>query len=123
MSDALKNSITAARVILWRLPVVAALSAIASLVLWFFSALAAALVLAGLFLCCFVTSIWVAHKVSDLAEVAMIRLRPRDRVKVLRVRGRLGGRSGIEPLSREEIEELCVLEAGLEALEDGTFKP
>ena len=123
MSDAMKNSLTAARVILGRLPVVAALSAIASLVLWFFSDLAAAIVLAGSLLCCFAVSLWVAHKVSDLAEVAMIRLRPRDRVDVLRVRGRFGGRSGIQPLSGDELEELCVLEAGLEALEDGPFKP
>jgi hypothetical protein len=58
----------------------------------------------------------LANGAVGLAETASNNLGPAKRAQVLRVRARLGGRSQIAPLTEVEIDELRVLEAGLDAI-------
>jgi len=116
MSDALKKSLTDARVLLERVLQGAAASVVVSLAVAIVDHLAAAILLAGLLGFCLLLALSVANKVGDIAEVSAIRLRPRERVQVLRARLRWGGKADIEPLNNVELEELRVLEAGLDAL-------
>jgi hypothetical protein len=77
---------------------------------------AAALVLEVLLVFALLIAISLANGAVGLVEVAATHLGPVDRVQVLRVRSRHGGRSTIAPLTGAEIDELRVLEAGLDAL-------
>lgn len=116
MSDALKKSLTDARVLLERVLVGAAASVVVSLGIAIVDQFAAAIMLAGLLGFCLLLALNVANKVGDIAEASAIQLRPRERVEVLRARLRYGGRCDIEPLNSVEMEELRTLEAGLDAL-------
>jgi Zn-dependent protease len=81
--------------------------------------LAGALMLAGLLGLELLIAVALANGAVGLAETASNNLGPSKRAQVLRVRARLGGaRTQIAPLTEVETEELRVLEAGLDALEN-----
>jgi hypothetical protein len=79
--------------------------------------LAGALMLAGLLGLELLIAVALANGAVGIAETASNNLGPAKRAQVLRVRSRHGGRSQIAPLTEVEVEELRVLEAGLDALE------
>jgi hypothetical protein len=75
--------------------------------------------LAGLLGLELLIAVALANGAVGLAETASNNLGPSKRAQVLRVRARLGGaRTQIAPLTEVETEELRVLEAGLDALEN-----
>jgi hypothetical protein len=112
----MKAKLASIRTTLDRLLVASVGAIIVGLVLALFDHLAAAIMLAGLLGFEFLAAISLANGSVGLAEVAATHLGPVDRVQVLRVRSRHGGRSTIAPLTGAEIDELRVLEAGLDAL-------
>lgn len=72
MSDALKKSLTDARVLLERVLVGAAASVVVSLGVAIVDHLAAAIMLAGLLGFCLLLALSIANKVGDLAEVSAL---------------------------------------------------
>jgi hypothetical protein len=112
----MKAKLASIRTTLDRLLIAAFGALVVGLAIALFDHLAGALMLAGLLGLELLIAVALANGAVGLAEVASTHLGPVDRAQVLRVRSRHGGRSTIAPLTGAEIDELRVLEAGLDAL-------
>lgn len=87
-----------------------------ALVVSMFHPLAAALVLACLFGLELLIAISLAHRAASSRDSTPEPVRPVDRVMMLRGRNRFAEGLTLAPLSPVEVEELRVLEAGLDSL-------